>query len=240
MFNLKACLDKSELSWYAIFNGTTDYSALADFYQLGGKDAYGIWLNTQYEDWTLVMPYIAPLDPNGAFVEWIKNDADEDWGMIVGTKASFNEVLSHFRSLTQIWMPSGSHAFFRFYDPRFSLNIAKFCDSDQRSKVMGPCHVWASKTGDVLNPSPAENSPNASFPWWTVPEEVLFQLTEIDNSTLISNTTKWLKEFHADLYFYFPESTVNAKVTRLVNRYKKEFGSLNEYIKSALEKEVYR
>ncbi|PKF81410.1 hypothetical protein CW749_01855 [Vibrio sp. vnigr-6D03] len=240
MFDLDSYAGKEALSWYAIFNGTTDYSALADFYQLGGKDAYGIWLGTQYEDWTLVMPYIAPVDPDGEFIHWVAEKAEKDWGMLVGTTSTFQQLLAHFRSLTQIWMPSGTHAFFRFYDPRFSLNVAKFCDKEQRAKVMGPCQVWLSQHGDVVNVTPTVGTIEPEFPWWTVPEDVLLQLSNIDNSTLIANSIKWLKESHADIYFFFPESTVIAKVTRLVNRHKKEFGSLNEYIKSVLEKEVYR
>ena len=97
------------------------------------------WLGTPYADWQEVMPFIADVTDLPEFIQWTETDADDDWGIIVTSAHSFDVVFKHFRSLTQVWLPSGSHVFFRFYDPRFSLSIAEHCDEEQRAALMGPC-----------------------------------------------------------------------------------------------------
>ncbi len=137
-------------------------------------------------------------------------------------------------------MPNGSHAFFRFYDPNFSIEVATMSDDEQRSLIMGPCHQWLSKQREATNTKPTQVGSDKSFPWWEVPDTVVRKLSEKDKSVLIANSVKWLRENHADLYFSLPEPAAKAKVARLVAKHQAEFGSLNSYIKNVLDKEVYR
>lgn len=231
---------EAPLHWYAIFNGTCDDKALADFYRFGGNDAKPLWSGTPYAEWHEVMPYIADVSHLPDFITWTEQEANEDWGILVASTLHLPDIFQHFRSLTLVWMPSGNHAFFRFYDPRFSIDLANFCDEQQRKQVMGPCQQWVSKQRTVTNSTPASSVVEKPFPWWEVPEAVVKKLSEEDKSVLIANSIKWLRENHADIYFSFPERTIEAKVKRLVERYKEEFGTLNSYIKNALDKEVYR
>lgn len=228
------------LHWYAIFNGTSNHKALADFYRFGGNDAKPLWHGTPYAEWHDVMPYIADVSPFPDFIHWTENDAPEDWGMLVSSTRPLFDVFMHFRSLTQVWMPSGNYAFFRFYDPRFSIDLANFCDDEQRIKVMGPCQQWVSKQRVATSPAPATSVVEKPFPWWDVPDAVVKKLSDDDKSVLITNSIKWLRETHADIYFSFPQKTLEAKVKRLVRLYREDFGTLNNYIKCALDKEVYR
>ncbi|MEZ8142068.1 DUF4123 domain-containing protein [Enterovibrio sp. FF113] len=231
---------KTHLNTYAVFNGTSEENALKHFYRLGGNDAKPLWSGTVYAEWHDVMPYIADVSDLAAFLNWEHQEAPDDWGIIVTTEDTFENVFKHFRSLTQVWMPASGHAFFRFYDPRFSLNVAQYCNDEQRSTLMGPCGSWSAKNRFVTNTTPIPFLNEKPFPWWNVPKDVVKQLNESDKSTLIANSAKWLRENHADLYFYYPESTLQAKITHLVTRHKEEHGSLNQFLKTSLDKEVYR
>ncbi|MFL7026817.1 DUF4123 domain-containing protein [Enterovibrio norvegicus] len=231
---------KTQLKTYAIFNGTSEENALKHFYRLGGNDAKPLWSGTVYAEWHDVMPYMADVSDHAAFLNWEQQEAPDDWGIIITTEDTFENVFKHFRSLTQVWMPASGHAFFRFYDPRFSLNVAQYCNDEQRSDLMGPCICWNAKNRSVTNTAPTPFLNEKPFPWWDVPKDVVKQLNESDKSTLIANSVKWLRENHADLYFYYPENTLQAKISRLVNRHKEEFGSLNQFLKTSLDKEVYR
>ncbi|WP_421849459.1 DUF4123 domain-containing protein [Marinomonas sp.] len=239
---------ESDLNWYVILNETSDGQPQRCFYDNGGSGTQGLWLNTPYAKWHEVMPTIASISPDHPFLDWIEGESCDDWGVLVGSYADFLTVQAHFRSLTHVWLPSSEHVFFRFYDPRFGIDVARFCDDEQRTALMGPTQCWLSVTAQddltrVDNPAPItqDNFQERAFPWWTVPEAVLAELSKQDKSTLIANSLKWLKEQHADIYFYFPEPILNAKVTHLVNRYNKTTSvSLNQYLHQSLHQEVYR
>ncbi|CAM3543282.1 hypothetical protein VA7868_02052 [Vibrio aerogenes CECT 7868] len=242
MFSLKTQVTE-DLNWFVVLSGTSSARPLETFYQHGGEEARGIWLGTDYEGWEEVMPYIAQVQPDHPFIDWIDGETSEapDWGILVGSQAPFAQVLAHMRSLTQIWLPAGDHAFFRFYDPRFSLKVASLCDDEQRPVLMGPASCWMSHADRVDNPEPVLNQKEKPFPWWEVPAPVMDALTGEDKSTLVINALKWVKETCADLYFYFPEPILFAKVTRLVERFDPQGPvTLNRYLHDALSQEVYR
>ncbi len=230
------------LNQFAIFNGSNDKAAFKVFYQLGGDNAKPLWQGTPYADWQELMPFIACVTNLPQFVSWAETKADEDWGMLVSSPCSPEEVFGHFRSLTQVWLPSGSHAFFRFYDPRFSLSVAQLCDETQRARLMGPCVQWHSGQETVTNAAIELDGAfiEQPFPWWEVPPEVMKLLTEEDKSILIANSLQWLREHCADLYFSYPESIISAKVAYLVQQHDEASGSLNQWLKVSLDKEVYR
>lgn len=218
MRDLTELLGQQGLNWYAIINGTKEKSALIDYYRLGGHDATAIWSGTPYEDWKEVMPYIAPVDKTGDFPNWIQQEAEEDWGMLVGSHASFEQLHAHFRSLTQVWLPSGSHVFFRFYDPRFSLDVANYCDEKLRALVMGPARYWAVKGRFVENASPKIDVKEQAFPWWTVPETVIAQLST-DKSVLEVNLVKGAVDTRPDITQFYPEQVLAYKASRFAQKY---------------------
>ncbi|RQW63625.1 DUF4123 domain-containing protein [Vibrio viridaestus] len=230
----------SDLNWYVILNSTSDCNPQNEFYQRNGTRVHQIWKGTPYAEWNDLMPLIAQVDREHEFLSWALESQD-DWGMLVGSKHDLEDVLAHFRSLTQVWVPSDTHAFFRFYDPDFGIRIARYCNDSQRAELMGPTCEWVSKGQRVINLFPADTVQEKEFPWWNVPKEVMDRYTLEDKTTFITNCIKWLKENHADLYFYFPQRTIEAKVEHLVRRYTKTKNmTINEYIFQALSLEVYR
>lgn len=228
-----------DTNWYVVLNQTSDAKSLANFYLNDGTIVHSIWQGTAYAEWDDLKPYIAQIPHDHKFLNWIES-APSDWGMLVSSDAALEEVLAHFRSLTQVWMPSGNHAFFKYYDPDFSIKIARLCADEQRGILMGPCKTWESAE-TVENTQPRLGVDEKPFPWWSVPAEVLSKLEEEDKSALIANSIKWVKETHADLYYAFPENIFNSKVVHWVNRYQENDQiSLAQYLYNALNKEVYR
>ncbi|SHO55716.1 DUF4123 domain-containing protein [Vibrio quintilis] len=213
----------ADLCWYVILNRTSDSQPHQAFYAHGGEDARGLWLGTPYENWDEVMPLMASFDAQHPFLSWVQSQDNEDWGMFAGTDpdVSPEAVYRHFRSLIQVWMPSGNHAFFRFYDPRFSLNVARFCRDDQRAALMGPVQCWLSNSGRVENPEPQADVQEQAFPWWKVPQQVTEILSE-DKSMLIINLLQGLKDYSQALYDACPEPVLQQKVRRFVNTYQGE------------------
>jgi len=239
MFCVKQSLDEQN-NWFIIFNKTSDSNGLAEYYRLGGEDALPIWSGTPYEDWQEVMPYIAVLDRDSGFVEWAINEAEEDWGMFVASNAEIEEVCDHLRGLTQVWLSSSNYAFFRFFDPRSSIDIANFCNEQQRAELMGPCTSWLSTQSHSPNQEVIKYRPEREFPWWQVPEEVLIQYRQKDPKTLIQNSLQWLQEKHPEIYFAVPEKNLHAKVQRIVSRQSANLDDLGFQLYQQLSKEVYR
>ncbi|WP_260262115.1 DUF4123 domain-containing protein [Vibrio intestinalis] len=218
MFCVKQSLDEQD-NWFVIFNKTSESNSLAEYYRLGGEDALPIWSGTPYEDWQEVMPYIAALDRDSGFVEWAINEAEEDWGMFVASNAEIEEVCDHLRGLTQVWLSSSNYAFFRFFDPRSSIDIANFCNEQQRAELMGPCTSWLSTQSHSLNQEVIKYRPEREFPWWQVPEEVKEKLAE-DTTVLVNNVIQSLKELRPGLAGCYSDMVLLRKTERFCQRYK--------------------
>ncbi|WNJ95101.1 DUF4123 domain-containing protein [Vibrio ruber] len=217
-----------DLNWYVILNETSDGQPQRWFYLNGGSDAQGIWLSTPYAEWREVMPNLAQITPEHPFLDWIEQASCEDWGILVGSHADFATVQAHFRSLTHVWLPSGEHVFFRFYDPRFGLDVATLCDDEQRIALMGPTQCWLRLSAQqtltrVENPAPTAPADfqERPFPWWQVPEAVLAGLSE-DPSVLVNNLLQGLSEYQQALYDAYPEPVLRQKTERFVARYQGE------------------
>lgn len=237
MFDLNQQLTP-DLNWYVILNETSDIDPQRWFYSKGGTGTQGLWLNTPYAKWYEVMPNIAQISTDHPFLDWIANESSQDWGMLVGSQSDFVTVQSHFRSLTQVWLPTGEHVFFRFYDPRFALDVARHCEDEQRIALMGPTQCWLSVTAKddltrVDNPAPITKTDfqERVFPWWTVPEAVLAALSD-DPSVLINNLLKGVAEYQQALYDAYPELVLRKKAERFVERYQgRKDGYLAAFIK---------
>lgn len=217
--------------WYVIFNGTSDISALQHFYRLGGNDAQPLWHGTAYADWLEVMPFIAAITPDSAFIDWINHEAHEDWGMLVSANAPINTVFEHFRSLTHIYLPSGKSVFFRFYDPRFSLQVANACDPSSRSALMGPTRQWVANgvvanNGLTANHDWANANPPKAFPWWELPADVYQQLAN-DGTALVINLLKDIDQVRPDLTAAYHEQVLTLKAQRFVDSYQ---GAKDRYL----------
>lgn len=70
---------------------------------------------------------------------------------------------------------------------------------------------WQS-TRNRPGPSPCR----PSLPWWEVPRALVDTLHADDPTTAIDNLLQWLRENHADLYFAYPERSLQLRARRLI------------------------
>ncbi|HEJ2631130.1 TPA: DUF4123 domain-containing protein [Pseudomonas aeruginosa] len=54
------------------------------------------------------------------------------------------------------------------------------------------------------------------YPWWEVPRALVDTLHADDPTTAIDNLLQWLRENHADLYFAYPERSLQLRARRLI------------------------
>ncbi|MFJ4251302.1 DUF4123 domain-containing protein [Pseudomonas sp. NPDC089741] len=166
-----------------------------------------IWAGTIYAEWDAVMPFVGVVAADSEFLDWVATTESRDWGWLAVSSATLEEVVAHFRSLTQVLMPGGKTVFFRFWDGRFLLPIlqADEVDTAQMLPVIGR---------GLINGQPLEIGGRAqvlarSFPWWQIPQSVL---TQQGDEARTANALQWLSEEHPALFETFPEAVLRCKV----------------------------
>jgi hypothetical protein len=168
-----------------------------------------IWTETIYAEWEAVMPYVGIVAADSEFLHWVATTESLDWGWLAVSSASLEEVVAHFRSLTQVLMPDGKTVFFRFWDGRFLLPVLQSdeVDAAQLFPLIGRCLI----NGQALEIGGRAQVSARSFPWWQVPESVLAQQ---GNDVRTANALQWLSEEHPTLFEAFPEVVLRCKVRR--------------------------
>ena len=222
---------------YLIVSATSDAGALKTLYQNEPTtQATPIWGGTPYAGWQQVMPYLIELKPDSGFLPWIAETHAQDWGWLALSTSEPDVVLEHLRSLTQVRMPDGTEVFFRFWDGRHIYPILEAL-GDAAGEAL-PVFDRYLINGQRLEVG-ARVVPKAKhWPWWEVPKGLLDGLTAKNPSTVVGNMMQWLKEDHAALYFSFPESNLQQKVTRFVKRTPLKEENYTGRLKAHLEKEV--
>ncbi|WP_158587129.1 DUF4123 domain-containing protein [Motilimonas pumila] len=222
---------------YIVLNSTSDAEPLRCYFSHSAAEVMPIWAGTEYANWKDAMPYIAPLPDDSFFEEMAQQQ--NDWGLVVSTPLSISEAKKHLCSISQIWLPTGKHVFFRFFDPDASFGILNQLSDQEKSQLMGPFAAWHSQLEQVTNPAMTDQASEKAFPWFEISKASLTRFQEKDSRTLEVNTLKWLKEQHADLFFAFPPAIITAKVNRLTRKYG-QTPELNKRLIESLTREVYR
>jgi hypothetical protein len=175
------------------------------------ETASPIWAETIYAEWDAVMPYVGIVAADSEFLHWVTTTESRDWGWLAVSSASLEEVVAHFRSLTQVLMPGGKTVFFRFWDGRFLLPIlqANEVDAAQLFPLIGRCLI----NGQALEIGGRAQVSGRIFPWWQVPESVL---TQQGHDVRTANALQWLSEEHPAVFEAFPEAVLRCKVRRFL------------------------
>jgi hypothetical protein len=173
------------------------------------ETASPIWAETIYAEWDAVMPCVGIVAADSEFLHWVTTTESLGWGWLAVSSASLEEVVAHFRSLTQVLMPGGKTVFFRFWDGRFLLPIlqADEVDAAQLFPLIGRCLI----NGQVLDIGGRALVSGRVFPWWQVPDSVLAQQ---GHDVRAANALQWLSEEHPAVFEAFPEAILRCKVRR--------------------------
>jgi hypothetical protein len=90
-------------------------------------------------DMALMAPYLAVVQPNTPFAEWILQEGwGKHWGIFAISKVGFRELRQHFRSFIKVYGPDGKPLYFRYYDPRVLRAYLPTCNPQEMRTVFGP------------------------------------------------------------------------------------------------------
>ncbi|MHC8384114.1 DUF4123 domain-containing protein [Pseudomonas sp. LB3P14] len=196
---------------FAIFSNTSAAEPFKAWQRSSTAQAPSpIWADTAYAEWEPVMPYVGIVAAGSEFLEWVANTESRDWGWLAVSSASQEVLVEHFRSLTQVLLPSGNAVFFRFWDGRYLLPILRSAEvnTTQLMPVIDRCLI----NGQPLDMGGGALKTARVFPWWDVSESLLKHLATESATTRINNLLKWLGEDRPDLYEAFSISVLRHKV----------------------------
>ena len=171
------------------------------------EPANPVWAETTYAEWEAVMPYVGIVAADSEFLHWVATAESQDWGWLAVSSANLEEVVAHFRSLTQVLTPDGKKVFFRFWDGRFLSPIlqANEVDPAQLLPLIGRALI----NGRAVKIGGRALISDRAFPWWQVPDSVLAQQGE---DVRTANALQWLSEEHPAVSEAFPEAVLRCKV----------------------------
>lgn len=205
-----------ELTIYVMLGSISDAKPVAAYFTKTKQiNLTALWQETAYANWFEAMPYIAPIERNSPFLEWVDKTKSQDWGWLAASPYDPEIIRKHFKSLTKVLMPDNMDVFFRYWDGRYLYPILTHLKEEATEVIPVFSHYLINKqTVEVQIPN---NLPEAkAYPWWRVEQQLLDQLTEEDPTTLIDNLMKWLKEENSAIFYQYPENNIRSKVIHFV------------------------
>ncbi|HQU46398.1 MAG TPA: DUF4123 domain-containing protein [Pirellulales bacterium] len=96
-----------------------------------------------------VAPYLVEAVPDSGFLDYWCDYLGKNAGILIESRAGFDEMLAHCRDLFDARDEDGNEYFFRFYDPRVLGVYLPMCSAVETRKLFGPARVLVSKPGDT-------------------------------------------------------------------------------------------
>jgi hypothetical protein len=126
------------LQFYAILDTAREeaiYHKLAD----SDIECVSLFRGEKARELATVAPYLMALQRDDSFTQWIINSGwGQSWGIIVGSRATLNELKRHFRNFLMVYDEDGKPLFFRYYDPRVLRVYLPTCNESEIETVFGP------------------------------------------------------------------------------------------------------
>ncbi|MFD1261758.1 DUF4123 domain-containing protein [Entomomonas asaccharolytica] len=206
-----------ELTIYVMLGSISDAKPVAAYFTKTKQiNLTALWQETSYASWFEAMPYIAPIERNSPFLEWVDETKSQNWGWLAASPYDPETIRKHFKSLTKVLMPDSMDVFFRYWDGRYIYPILTHL-KDQAGQVIPVFshYLINQQTVDINIPNKLPE-PKA-YPWWKVDQQLLDKLVEEDNTALINNLLMVIKTNHPQLYFSYPENTIKSKARHFVD-----------------------
>ena len=197
-----------------------------------GMPPQPIWAGTAYADWDEVMPYVAVVGPDSAFLDWIATAESTDWGWLAVSSSPLETVITHLRGLTKVYLPDKQEVFLRFWDGSQFLPMLQGL-GDAAATVL-PVFKRYLINSQSLTVVPALITEAKASPWWRVPAPLLKHLAEQSPQTLIDNLVQGLEEQRPDLHAAFTPTTLQHKVAYFARNSAISHEALADYLASEL------
>jgi len=103
-------------------------------------DHRSLYEGSAHQQFRTVAPYLVALEPDHPGVDKLLHRGQGNaWGIVLGTKASFDDTRRHLRKLLKVELEGRAKAvYFRFYDPRVLREFLPTCDASQLERFFGP------------------------------------------------------------------------------------------------------
>lgn len=201
---------------FAVWGNASDCKPLEAWRRTGGGPFTPIWADSEYGEWDEVMPYVAVVAVDSAFLKWAAECEGTDWGWLAVSSCSLQTVVEHLRSLTKVLLPEGPAVFFRFWDGAYVLPVLQVLGPQAKELLPVFSRYWINgREHEVAVAAVGAAKPG---PWWQVPAHVLQRLGEQSSVTLVDNLLQWLEEQRPDLYSAFVPAALKHKVAYFVRR----------------------
>lgn len=201
---------------FAVWGNASDCKPLEAWRRTGGGPFTPIWADSEYGEWDEVMPYVAVVAVDSAFLKWAAECEGTDWGWLAVSSCSLQTVVEHLRSLTKVLLPEGPAVFFRFWDGAYVLPVLQALGPQAKELLPVFSRYWINgREHEVAVAAVGAATPG---PWWQVPAHVLQRLGEQSSVTLVDNLLQWLEEQRPDLYSAFVPAALKHKVAYFVRR----------------------
>ncbi|KTC52402.1 hypothetical protein AO262_28050 [Pseudomonas fluorescens ABAC62] len=191
-----------------------------------------IWAGTAYAEWNEVMPYVALIKPDSAFLNWVAITEATDWGWLAVSSSPLETVVAHLQGLTKVQLPDGQDVFLRFWDGAQFLPILQNLGGEAGALL--PVFQRYLINGQPLEVLTAAVTAANASPWWQVPASLVEHMAEQSPQTLIDNLLQWLQEQRPDLYSAFTAATLRHKVAYFARRPSVTHEALADYLNSEL------
>lgn len=86
-----------------------------------------------------VAPYLAVLELNSPFTDWVlSNGWGKHWGIFGSARADLPALRKHFRQKVMVYDAAGRSLYFRYYDPRVLREYLPACGEKELLALFGP------------------------------------------------------------------------------------------------------
>lgn len=89
-----------------------------------------------------VAPHLVEFQPESPFAEWLAGRGAAHAGILLRSKASFEELWKHLRHFTLVSDDARKLYRFRFYDPRVLRAFLPACSQDEAKRFFGPIECF--------------------------------------------------------------------------------------------------
>jgi hypothetical protein len=130
---------QEEHSVYVVMDGASIPTLLRKLYDDNPPEFDCLFAGELEPDIAEVAPYIAKLEPDSDFTDWMMSGWGEHWGIyvVVPDELDLATVRRHLRKLNMVYGPDNQPLYFRWYDPRVLRIVLPTCDTEQLQEIFG-------------------------------------------------------------------------------------------------------
>ncbi len=207
----------SKMPLYAVLANTGESQAVKEYYiHDGTQTPYGLYSGTPYADWFSVMPMIVPLSDGSPFLDWVQQTEHKDWGWLARSPFSLKTIAEHLRGLTQVYLPTGEQAFFRYWDGEYMAEHLRYFGDDWRQVLPAFPFYWVN--GEHFTVHISAHSEAKAFPWWEVPQALIDNMLNKSTKPILNNALHILKEKYPQHYWLFQNTILKNKMSRIIEQ----------------------